>query len=107
MEYVLSNSDYLIVILPDTPETKGIFNNSLFSKMKKNSIFINIGRGSTVNEVDLANHLKSKTNIRAASVDVTSEEPLPNTSSLRNLKNLFFSYHSANILNDGLNNRKL
>jgi D-2-hydroxyacid dehydrogenase (NADP+) len=107
LEYVVSNSDYLIAILPKTPETDGMFNNSLFSKMKKDSIFINIGRGSSVNEEDLANHLKSKTNLRAACVDVTVVEPLPKTSPLWEIENLFITNHSADCQNDGLENKKI
>ena len=107
IDYVISNSDYLIAILPKTPETDGMFDDSLFSKMKKDSIFINIGRGSSVNEQDLTKHLKSKTNLRAACIDVTSVEPLPKTSELWDLDNLYITNHSADCLNDGLENKKI
>jgi D-2-hydroxyacid dehydrogenase (NADP+) len=54
---------------------------STFSKMKKSSIFINIGRGSTVKEDDLIAALKQKM-IAGAVLDVFEKEPLSESSEL-------------------------
>ena len=107
LDYLLGNSDYVCSILPKTVETDGLFNDTTFSKFKKGSIFINIGRGSSVNEDDLIKHLKSMSNLRAACLDVTNIEPLPKESPLWELENCFITNHSADFLNDGLNNQKL
>lgn len=107
LDYLLSKSDYVCSILPKTVETDGLFNDKTFCKFKKGSIFINIGRGSSVNEDDLIKHLKSQSNLRAACLDVTQIEPLPKDSPLWELSNCYISNHSADFLNDGLNNQKL
>lgn len=46
---LLSQSDFVSVHVPLTNETKEMFNKDLFSKMKKNAIFINTSRGDTHN----------------------------------------------------------
>lgn len=107
IEYLLNNSDYVINILPKTKLTDDYFDDNKFKMMKKDSIFINIGRGSSVNEDDLIKHLKIKTNIKAATLDVTKIEPLPKESELWNLDNCFISNHSADKLNDNMDNEKL
>lgn len=106
LDYLLSKSDYVIGILPKTSSTDGKFNASFFSKMKKDSIFINIGRGSSVIEEDLVYVLKNNL-IRAASLDVTQIEPLPETSLLWELDNCYITNHSADCLNDGFDNKKI
>ena len=49
--------------------------------MKKNTIFINVGRGDTVNEKDLIDVIKRK-KILAAGLDVVKSEPIKNNSKL-------------------------
>jgi lactate dehydrogenase-like 2-hydroxyacid dehydrogenase len=49
-EHELQTSDFVIGILPSTKKTKYYFNEAFFKKMKRSSIFINIGRGNTVIE---------------------------------------------------------
>lgn len=50
---VLKKSNIIVNLLPQTEETKNFFNKKLFSKMEHCNLFINVGRGSTVNETDL------------------------------------------------------
>ena len=59
-DFLLQNSDYVVNILPYTDKTEDYFDKKAFEKMKKDSIFINIGRGSTVNEEHLIEFLKNK-----------------------------------------------
>lgn len=107
IDYLLENSDYVVSILPRTGETENFFDESKFAKMKKGSIFINIGRGVSVVEEDLIKYLKSKETLRAASLDVTRIEPLPKNSELWELPNCYITNHSADSLDDGMNNQKL
>jgi len=52
---VLAESDYVVGSLPKMVQTNDFFNESnTFSKMKKTAIFMNVGRGTTVDEHDLA-----------------------------------------------------
>lgn len=62
--------------------------------MKKNSIFINIGRGTTVSSDDLYLALENNL-ISGAGIDVTHIEPLPKTHNLWKSKNLILTPHIA------------
>lgn len=87
---------YLVVIslLPYTKDTNKYFDDKFFSKMDKKSIFINCGRGKTLDENALYNALTKQT-IRMAAIDVTYTEPLSRESTLWDLKNLFITPHVA------------
>lgn len=53
-ERVISEADFVVAALPNVPDTKDFFNaSSTFSKMKTSAVFMNVGRGTTVNEPDL------------------------------------------------------
>ncbi|WP_304225271.1 D-2-hydroxyacid dehydrogenase [Gracilinema caldarium] len=88
----LAEADIVVNILPLTAETKGLFNRTIFQAMKKDAIFVNIGRGGSVNEEDLVDALKKGT-IKGALLDVTVEEPLPASSPLWDLPNLMLTSH--------------
>lgn len=49
----LKECDYIVNCAPLTSQTKGMWNLDTFSQMKKSSVFMNIGRGPSVNEDDL------------------------------------------------------
>ncbi|GAB1865286.1 Glyoxylate reductase/hydroxypyruvate reductase [Camponotus japonicus] len=83
---LLKQSDYLVVAAPLTNETKGLFDDSVFDKMKKTSIFVNIARGQIVNTDSLVRALRNK-KIFAAGLDVTDPEPLPPDHELFKLPN--------------------
>ena len=70
-----------------------------FKKMKKNAVFMNIGRGPSVNEYDLANALHDGI-IKGAVQDVFTVEPLPQENPLWGAPNLFMTPHCADITED-------
>ena len=88
----LPSQDFFISILPGTSKTKGMIDKKVFSKMNKNSVFINIGRGSCVNEKDLIETLKNKA-IYGAALDVFEVEPLPSNSPLYDMSNALLTFH--------------
>jgi phosphoglycerate dehydrogenase-like enzyme len=90
----LSLCDYLVLVLPDTSETRGLIDITALKQMKPSAVIINIGRGSSIVEKDLVRALAEKT-IRAAVLDVFESEPLPAQSSLWKLPNLYISPHNA------------
>ena len=94
MPQIISDFDFVINILPHSKETDKIFNKFIFSKMKKSSFFINVGRGKTVVEKDLIQALKHKT-IAGAGLDVFENEPLSKNSELRRLQNVIVTPHIA------------
>jgi D-2-hydroxyacid dehydrogenase (NADP+) len=94
LKKLIEQSDYLIVALPLTDETYQIINRETLSFMKKNALFINVGRGKLVNQDDLIEALKNKA-IRGAALDVTDPEPLPQDNPLWALDNVFITPHNA------------
>ncbi|XP_017581014.1 glyoxylate reductase/hydroxypyruvate reductase b [Pygocentrus nattereri] len=94
MDELARQSDFLAVCCALTPETQGICNKNLFSKMKNTSIFINTSRGGVVNQEDLYEAL-STGQIAGAGLDVTVPEPLPTNHPLFTLKNCVILPHIA------------
>ena len=73
---VLPRGDFVIVTVPETPQTQGMFTAREFAAMKPSAFLINIGRGATVVLDDLVAALESGT-IGGAGMDVFEQEPLP------------------------------
>jgi len=90
----LSRSDYVVAVLPDTPETTGLMNARSFAAMKSSALFINIGRGNLVDEPALVDALRAG-QIAAAVLDVFRTEPLPPESPLWSAPNLLITAHVA------------
>ena len=84
----------VINALPSTPTTNNFFNKSQLELFKELFLFINIGRGSTVNEQDLLAKLNDGS-IQHAALDVTKVEPIPNDSQLWHQDNLLLTQHST------------
>ncbi|CAG9767365.1 unnamed protein product [Ceutorhynchus assimilis] len=91
-EELLAESDFISVSCSLTPETKEMFNEAAFKKMKKTAIFVNTSRGGVVDQDDLVRALESKT-IWAAGLDVMTPEPLPLDHPLFKLKNCVILPH--------------
>ncbi|NHM29462.1 2-hydroxyacid dehydrogenase [Neobacillus terrae] len=92
MKYVdfdtlLSESDFVCIMTPYTPETKNLITYRELSLMKKTSILINTARGGIVNEEDLFQALKNG-EIWAAGMDVFVQEPVPLDHPLLTLPNV-------------------
>uniref|UniRef100_F6RRF5 Glyoxylate reductase/hydroxypyruvate reductase n=1 Tax=Xenopus tropicalis TaxID=8364 RepID=F6RRF5_XENTR len=94
LEELAKQSDFLIVCCALTPETQGMCNKQLFSKMKRSAVFINTSRGAVVNQEDLYHALASG-QIASAGLDVTVPEPLPTNHPLFKLKNCVILPHIA------------
>ncbi|MBQ1506757.1 MAG: D-2-hydroxyacid dehydrogenase [Erysipelotrichales bacterium] len=76
LEDILPRADILGMSLPETAETTGIMSRNRLSKMKKDSVLINVGRGSAIVTEDLENLVREGM-FRAVFLDVTDPEPLP------------------------------
>ncbi|MCM3759059.1 D-2-hydroxyacid dehydrogenase [Sporosarcina aquimarina] len=88
----LSESDYIISVLPSTQETRWILDKSHFQKMKKSSIFMNFGRGDLVKEQVIVEALQQG-EIAHAVLDVFEQEPLSVESPLWEMENCTVSPH--------------
>ena len=94
---ILTNSDIISVHAPLNENTRGLMNKDAFSKMKKEAIFLNLGRGPIVVEEDLAEALNQNW-IQAAGLDVLCKEPMTQENPLRKIKDsnkLFITPHIA------------
>ena len=92
----LKLSDIVVSVLPATTETRDLIDKSFLNQMKKKSLLINIGRGSSLNEIDLLKHSK-KNKYFFASLDVFKTEPLPKKSKLWKNQNITITPHVAAI----------
>uniref|UniRef100_T1GMG2 Glyoxylate reductase/hydroxypyruvate reductase n=1 Tax=Megaselia scalaris TaxID=36166 RepID=T1GMG2_MEGSC len=79
-------SDFIVVASPLTEQTREIFNEAAFNKMKKNCVFVNVGRGQIVEQNSLIKALKEG-KIFSAGLDVMTPEPLPASHELMTLEN--------------------
>lgn len=75
MNELLSVSDFVVLLAPLTVETTKLIGRNEFQLMKPTSIFINISRGQTIDEIALIEALQSGT-IAAAGLDVYEKEPI-------------------------------
>lgn len=95
----LARTDLLVVLLPLTPETRGLLNRDLFLKLARNGalggpILINAGRGGLQVEADILACLEDGT-LTAASLDVFETEPLPAASKFWNHPGVIVTPHVA------------
>ena len=91
---VLAHADVVVSILPHTTETDKICGAEFFGLLKPTALFVNVGRGKTVDEDALIAALRAG-QFRAAAVDVTAVEPLPAHSPLWDCPNLLLTPHVA------------
>ena len=87
-----ARSDYLINILPATPENTALFDAGLFAAMKSSAYYISAGRGQTVDEAALIAALRER-RIAGAAFDVFQAEPLPPESPFWTMPNVFITPH--------------
>lgn len=93
---LLARSDFVVLTLPLTPETKGLIGEEELRVMKPSAVLINVARGPIVDEIALVRALKEEW-IAGAALDVFQKEPLPEDSELWTLPNVFISPHIAGL----------
>ncbi len=89
---LLREVDYLILILPHTPESHEMIGAAELAMMKPTATLINVARGGVVDETALADAL-SRGVIAMAGLDVFRDEPLPVTSPLLSMPNVVLTPH--------------
>jgi phosphoglycerate dehydrogenase-like enzyme len=91
---VLARSDVVVLAAPGTDENENLFDDRAFAAMKPGAVFLNVARGTLVDELALVRSLESG-HLRAAAIDVARTEPLPPTDPLWSAPNLYISPHSS------------
>ena len=89
----LSRADVVVLTLPLTEKTKGLFNADRFEKMKNGAVLVNIARGAIVDESALLRALDEK--LFGAVLDVFEEEPLNEKSGLWDKANVIITPHNS------------
>ena len=102
LDYLMSNSDYIIVTVDLNKESYHMINKDNLKLMKETASIINIARGSVINQEDLKEALKNN-KISYAGLDVFEVEPLPEDDELWDLENVYITPHASGIVK---NNKK-
>jgi phosphoglycerate dehydrogenase-like enzyme len=95
----VAQADFVVMCTPSTPRTYRLMSKDRFARMKPSAVFINVGRGATVDEDALVEALAAN-RIRGAALDVFEAEPLPPAHPLWRLENVLLSPHSADRTSD-------
>jgi phosphoglycerate dehydrogenase-like enzyme len=90
----LAEPDYLVCVLPDTPETRDLLNEDRLRDLRPDCVLVNVGRGSLLDEAALAAALR-RGGLRGAVLDVFRDEPLPPDSPLWDAPGLVLTAHVA------------
>jgi phosphoglycerate dehydrogenase-like enzyme len=90
---LLPQADVVVNLLPLTPATERFADAAFFEQMKEGALFLNAGRGKTV-DTDALLHALESGRIRAA-LDVTDPEPLPDSHPLWHAPNVLITPHIA------------
>ena len=121
LDDLLSQSDYVSLHCPLTPETRHLINAEALQKMKPTAILVNISRGPVVDTDAIVQALREGW-IGGAALDVVDPEPIPDDHPLMSMDNVTLTPHigSASVLSrramsimaaqnlvNGLNGRRL
>jgi len=89
---LLAEADYVVILLPLTPETRDSIGAELLDALPQHAVLINLARGGIVDEAELARRLDDG-RLRGAALDVFRQEPLPKESPLWAAPNTILTPH--------------
>jgi len=92
IDELLPKADVVALSLPETKETYKLFSKEKISKMKEDSVLINVGRGTAIDTEALCDALESG-KLLGAALDVTDPEPLPKDHRIWEIKNAIITPH--------------
>lgn len=95
----LPRADFVILAMPATRDTAGLFDAAMLKKMRPGARLINVGRGAAVDERALIDALNSG-HLAGAGLDVFATEPLPPSSPLWQMENVLVSPHMSGDFED-------
>ncbi len=91
---LVPQADIVALTCALTPETTGLMSAAAFAAMRPSSMFVNVARGKVADEAALIETMRGG-KIWAAALDVTADEPLPASSPLWSMPNVFITPHTA------------
>jgi len=86
--------DYLVSVLPNTLGTRRLVSADLLAALPSHAVFVNVGRGSALDESALIRALETK-RLAAAILDVFEQEPLPKEHPFWDAPNLLMTFHTS------------
>ena len=89
---MMKECDFVVVVAPSTPETRGMVGAAELSAMKSTAFLVNMARAGVVDQNALFNILQER-RIAGAALDVFVEEPLPANSPFWKLPNVMLTPH--------------
>jgi len=104
IERGLPLADILVAAVPDTPATRNLMNGYRLGLLPSHAVLVNLGRGSLVDEVALADALQAR-KLGGAVLDVTSDEPLPGEHPFWTCPNTILTQHSGGGTTDELDRK--
>lgn len=90
----IKTADAVVIALPLTPKTKGLFGKEQIDSLQKHAVLVNIARGEIIDEAYLIDALK-KNSFQAAALDVFHQEPLPEDHPLWTMENVVVTCHNS------------
>lgn len=91
---VLPDADFVVLCLPNTPQTRNIIDAAALAAMRPTAFLINVSRGALIDETALIAAMRAK-QIAGAGLDVTTVDPIPKDSALWDLPNTIITPHIA------------
>lgn len=101
LDEVLPDADHVILVLPSSATTNGLFNASRLALLPPRAVLYNVGRGNAVDEAALIDALHQG-RLRGACLDVFNHEPLPAGSPFCGVPNLYLMPHLSAVAPDYL-----
>ncbi|MYL54911.1 D-2-hydroxyacid dehydrogenase [Pontibacillus yanchengensis] len=95
----LAEADFVISVLPSTPETKGFFAKEHFEQMPSDAVFLNMGRGDAVHDHVMLEVMQEQL-ISHAILDVFEQEPLPEAHPFWGMYNVTVTPHISGVSPD-------
>jgi phosphoglycerate dehydrogenase-like enzyme len=96
LKELLADSDFVIIQIPLTKDTEGMFGEKELHHMKRTAYLVNASRGNIIKEDELIRALKEGW-IAGAALDTFATEPLPENSPLWNMRNVIITPHVAGL----------
>ena len=93
-EAMILQADVLVAAAPLTPETRGMFNESVFRRMKRSAYFLAVSRGPLFDDLALVKALRENW-IAGAGLDVFPKEPPPPDHPIFDCPNVVMSMHTS------------
>ncbi|MFC4277403.1 2-hydroxyacid dehydrogenase [Achromobacter aloeverae] len=96
LDAVLAQADILVLMLPLTPQTRGLIGRERLLRLPRGAALINVARGALVDQRAMTDLLQAG-HLGGATLDVFEREPLPPDDPLWRMENVLITPHLASV----------